>query len=108
MWVYLVRWIELLMPLCIQESTHQRPGEPRRLAFVVRRQGRRTNLPFFLNSFFSEPMTIQWLMVARKISKRLASLDPPAISRLSDETHDVIRGVAGCVVRRKNLGHITE
>jgi len=53
-------------------------------------------------------MTIQWLIEARKIAKRLASLDPPAISRLSDETHEVICGVAGCVVRRKNLGRITE
>jgi hypothetical protein len=79
-----------------------------KIACVVKRGGRGTNLPFFLNSFSSKAMTIQWLMEARKIAKRLASLEPPVISRLSDETHEVICGVAGCVVRRKNLGRITE
>ena len=66
------------------------------------------NLPFPLTSYFSKPMTIQWLMVARKIGKRLASLEPLAISRLSDETHEVICSVAGCVVKRKKLRRITE
>ena len=53
-------------------------------------------------------MTIQWLMAARKIGKRLASLEPPTLSELSSETHEVICGVAGCVVRRKKIGRITE
>ena len=53
-------------------------------------------------------MTIQWLMAARKIGKRLAPLELPVVNRLSDETHEVICGVAGCVVRRKNFGRITE
>ena len=53
-------------------------------------------------------MTMQWLMAARKIGKRLASLEPLAISGLSDETHEVICGVAGCVVKRKKLRRITE
>ena len=51
---------------------------------------------------------MQLLMAARKIGKRLASLEPLAISRLSDETHVVICGVAGCVVKRKKLRRITE
>ena len=63
---------------------------------------------FFIQQFFVELMTIQWLMAARKIGKRLASLEPPTLSELSDETHEVICGVAGCVVRRKKLGRITE
>ena len=47
-------------------------------------------------------MTIQWLMAARKIGKRLALLEPPILSQLSDQTqtHEVICGVAGCVVKR--------
>ena len=53
-------------------------------------------------------MMIQWLMEARKIGKRLVCLDLPARSQLSDETHEVICGIAGCVVRRKKLGRITE
>ena len=53
-------------------------------------------------------MTIQWLMAARKIGKRLASLEPPTLSPLGDETHEVICGVAGCVVRRKKLRRIPE
>ena len=53
-------------------------------------------------------MTMQWLMAARKIGKRLASLEPLAISRLSDETHEVICDVDGCVVKRKKLRRITE
>ena len=65
-------------------------------------------MPFFLTSFFSEPMTIQWLMEARKISKRLASLEPPTLSQLSDETYEVICGVAGCVVRKKKLRGFSE
>ena len=52
-------------------------------------------------------MTIQWLMAARKIGKRLALLEPPALSELSEKTHEVICGVAGCVVKRKKLGGIT-
>ena len=53
-------------------------------------------------------MTIQWLMAARKIGKRLASLEPPALSEFSSETHEVICGVAGCVVKGKKIGRITE
>ena len=53
-------------------------------------------------------MTMEWLMAARKIGKRLAPLEPPALSELSSETHEVICGVAGCVVRRKKIGRITE
>ena len=71
-------------------------------------RGMGTNLPFLFTSYFSKPMTMQWLMGARRIGKRLASLEPPAMSRLSDETHEVICGVAGCVVKRKKLRRITE
>ena len=53
-------------------------------------------------------MTIQWLMEARKIGKRLASLEPPTLSQLSDETHEVICGVAGCVVRKKKLRRLSD
>ena len=42
-------------------------------------------------------------MAARKIGKRLAPLELPVINRLSDETHEVICGIAGCVVRKKSL-----
>ena len=79
-----------------------------KLACVVKRGGRGTNLPFLFTSIFSEPMTIQWLMEARKIGKRLASLEPTILSQLGNETHDVICGVAGCVVKRKKLRRITE
>ena len=48
-------------------------------------------------------MTIQWLIAARRIGKRLASIDPPDLSELSDETYEVICGVAGCVVKRKKF-----
>ena len=48
---------------------------------------------------------IQWLMEARKIGKRLVSLDLPAHSQLSDETHEVICGVAGCVAEEENQTH---
>ena len=47
-------------------------------------------------------------MAARKIGKRLASLEPTILSQLGNETHDVICGVAGCVVKRKKLRRITE
>jgi len=53
-------------------------------------------------------MMIQWLMEARKIGKRLVSLDLPARSQLSDETHEVICGVAGCVAKRKKIRRIIE
>ena len=53
-------------------------------------------------------MTIQWLMEARKLGKRLASLKPPTLDQLSNETHEVICGVAGCVVKRKKLRRIIE
>ena len=55
-------------------------------------------------------MTIQWLMAARKIGKRLALLEPPILSQLSDETqtHEVICGVAGSVVKRKRLKRIPQ
>jgi len=48
------------------------------------------------------------LMEARKISKRLASLEPPTFSQLSDETYEVICEVAGCVVRKKKLRGFSE
>ena len=79
-----------------------------KLACVVKGGGRGTNVPFLFTSIFSEPMTIQWLMEARKIGKRLASLEPPTLDQLSNETHEVICGVAGCVVKRKKLGRIIE
>ena len=55
-------------------------------------------------------MTIQWLMAARKIGKRLASLEPLNLNQLSDETHthEVICGVAGCVVKKKWLKRIPQ
>ena len=65
-------------------------------------------MPFLFTSFLSEPMTMEWLMAARKIGKRLAPLELPVINRLSDETHEVICGVAGCVVRKKSLRRITD
>ena len=78
-------------------------------ACLRREMVRQGNEPaFFIQQFFFELMTIQWLMAARNISKRIASLEPPALSELSSETHEVICGVAGCVVRRKKIGRITE
>ena len=65
-------------------------------------------MAFLLTSFSSKPMMIQWLMEARKIGKRLVSLDLPARSQLSDETHEVICGVAGCVAKRKKIRRIIE
>lgn len=53
-------------------------------------------------------MTTQWLMAARKIGKRLALLELPALSELSEETLGVICGVAGCVVKKKKFRRITE
>ena len=50
----------------------------------------------------------RWLMEARKIGKRLVSLDLPARIQLSDETHEVICGVAGCVAKRKKIRRIIE
>ena len=78
-------------------------------ACLRREKGRQGNEPaFFINQHFSQPMTIQWLMAARKIGKRLASLEPPILSQLGNETHHVICGVAVCVVKRKKLRRITE
>ena len=57
---------------------------------------------------FSKPMTIQWLIEARKIGKRLASREPPTLNLRSDESYEVICGVAGCVVRRKKLRRIAD
>ena len=53
-------------------------------------------------------LTLPWLMAARRIGKRLVALDPPTVSQLSHETHEVICGVAGCVVRRKKLRRVRE
>ena len=80
------------------------------MQFCPRREKERRgwDLAFYLISYHSKPMTIQWLMAARKIGKRLASLEPPNLDQLSNETHEVICGVAGCVVKRKKLGRITE
>ena len=47
-------------------------------------------------------------MAARKISKSLSLLEPPTLRELSDETYDVICGVAGCVVKKKKFRRITE
>ena len=78
-------------------------------ACLRREKGRQGNEPaFFIHQQFSEPMTIQWLMEARKLGKRLASLEPPTLDQLSNETHEVICGVAGCVVKRKKLRRIIE
>ena len=53
-------------------------------------------------------MTIQWLMAARRVSKRLASIKRPSLSQRSNETHEVICGVAGCVVKEKKLRRVPE
>ena len=74
----------------------------------MKRGGKGGALPFDSTAFASKQMTIQLLMAARKIGKRLASLEPPALSQLSGETHEVICGVAGCVVKRKKFGRIPE
>ena len=74
----------------------------------MKRQGKETSLSFLFTSFFSEPMTFQWLIAARKIGKRLATLEPPLLSQRSDENHELIYGVAGCAVKRKKLKRLTE
>ena len=74
-----------------------------------REKGRQGNdLAFFIYFFSSRQMDLQWFMAARKIGKRLASIEPPTLRELSDETHEVICGVAGCVVKKKKLRRITE
>ncbi len=50
-----------------------------------------------------DQMTFQWLVEARRIGKRLATIDKPARIQRSDETHEVICGIAGCVIKRKKL-----
>ena len=65
-------------------------------------------MPFLFTFFSSRQMDFQWFMAARKIGKRLASLEPPTLSELSDETHEVICGVAGCVVKKKKFRRIAE
>ncbi|WP_166017240.1 hypothetical protein [Synechococcus sp. HB1133] len=52
-------------------------------------------------------MTFQWLKEARRIGKRLANIDEPALIQLSDETHEVICGIAGCVIKRKKLNRFS-
>ena len=55
------------------------------------------DLVFLLTPAFAfAPMTIQCLMAACKIGKRLALVNQPVLSRVIDETHDLIDGVAGC------------
>ena len=53
-------------------------------------------------------MDFQWFMAARKIGKRVEPLEPPTLSELSNDTHEVICGVAGCVVKKKKFRRITE
>ena len=78
-------------------------------ACLRREKGRQGNdLAFLFTSFSSRQMTFQWFMAARKIGKRLASIEPPTLRELSDETHEVICGVAGCVVKKKKLRRITD
>ena len=78
-------------------------------ACLRREKGRQGNdLAFLFTCSFSRQMDFQWFMAARKLGKRLASLEPPTLSELSDETHEVICGVAGCVVKKKKFRRITE
>ena len=78
-------------------------------ACLCRVKGRQGNdLAFLFTCFSSRQMDFQWFMAARKIGKRLASLEAPTLSELSDETHEVICGVAGCVVKKKKFRRITE
>ena len=78
-------------------------------ACLHREKGRQGNdLAFLFTFFFFRQMDFQWFIAARKIGKRLVSLEPPTLSELSDETHEVICGVAGCVVKKKKFRHITE
>ena len=78
-------------------------------ACLRREKGRQGNDLAFLFTFSSSrQMDFQWLMAARKIGKRLALLEPPTLSEVSDETHEVICGVAGCVVKKKRFRRITE
>ena len=78
-------------------------------ACLRREKGRQGNdLAFLFTCFPSKQMDFQWFMAARKIGKRLPLLEPPILSELSDETHEVICGVAGCVVKKKKFRRITE
>ena len=52
-------------------------------------------------------MTFQWLKEARRIGKRLTNIDEPALIQLNDETHEVICGIAGCVIKRKKLNRFS-
>ena len=54
-----------------------------------------------------DQMTFQWLKEARRIGKRLANIDEPALIQLSDDTHEVICGIAGCVIKRKKLNRFS-
>ena len=78
-------------------------------ACLRREKGRQGNdLAFLFTCFPSRHMDFQRFMTARKIGKRLASLERPTLSKLSDETHEVICGVAGCVLKKKKFRRITE
>ncbi|WP_250398991.1 hypothetical protein [Synechococcus sp. MU1648] len=52
-------------------------------------------------------MTFQWLKEARRIGKRLATVDKPTDIQRNDETHEVICGIAGCVIKRKKLNRFS-
>ena len=78
-------------------------------ACLRREKGRQGNdLAFLFTCFSSRQMDLQWFMAARNIGKRVAPLEPPTLSELCDDTHEVICGVAGCVVKKKKFRRITE
>lgn len=78
-------------------------------ACLRREKGRQGNdLAFLFTCFSSRQMDFQWFMAARKIGKRVEPLEPPTLSELSNDTHEVICGVAGCVVKKKKFRRITE
>ena len=52
-------------------------------------------------------MTFQWLKEARRIGKRLAPVDKPTDIQRSNETHEVICGIAGCVIKRKKFNRFS-
>ena len=54
-----------------------------------------------------DQMTFQWLKEARRIGKRLATVDKPTDIQRNDETHEVICGIAGCVIKRKKLNRFS-
>ena len=61
------------------------------------------DLAFLSTSFFFYADDDSVVDLSSEIGKRLASLEPTNLSQLSDETYEVICGVAGCVFRKKKL-----